>query len=228
MLCVKVAKYCERYDKSHLVAAKRILKYLTTTMNYGIYLDGSNKRGLLDTLMRVRLLIFTQGDRQQHIYSSVVLWKSKCRPTVATSSTETEHMSLYSATQEMVWLRQLLKDLEYQVNVPTTIYKDNQGCIALAKNPVYHTRTKHVDIKYYSSERRSMSNELSIEYKPTEEMVADAMTKALPRAKHEAFVKAVNMKSTSRIEHAQHGRVFKGVMAQLVWRTLLMVDYSHV
>ncbi|OWY94959.1 RxLR effector protein [Phytophthora megakarya] len=83
------------------------------------------------------------------LHGSAISWKSKRQPTVATSSTEAEYMSLYSATQETVWLRLLLKDLGYNDQDATLIYQDNQGCIALAKNPVYHARTKHIDIKFH-------------------------------------------------------------------------------
>ena len=68
---------------------------------------------------------------------------------MATSSTEAKYMSLYSATQEVIWLGLLLKDLEYIIQEATIIFQDKQGCIALEKNPVYHARTKHKDINFH-------------------------------------------------------------------------------
>ncbi len=55
-------------------------------------------------------------------------------------------MSATQATKEAVWLRQLLKDMGYKQKGPTILHEDNQGCIMLSKNPVYHARTKHIDI----------------------------------------------------------------------------------
>ena len=125
--------------------------------------------------------------------NSVISWNSKRQPTVATSSTEAEYMSLYSATQEAIWLRLLLKDLKYSDKASTTIYQDNQGCIALAKNPVYHSRTKHIDIKFHFLREKVLEEVITLEYKPTEEMVADGFTKALPRDKHAKFLASLNM-----------------------------------
>ena len=80
-----------------------------------------------------------------------------------------------SATQEVIWLCRLIKDLGKQVDAPTTIYEENQGAIELAKNAKYHSRTKHIDI-------RAVSNEIRVIYCRTEDMVADKMTKGRRRS----------------------------------------------
>ena len=100
---------------------------------------------------------------------SVISWNSKRQPTVATSSTEVDYMSLYSATQEAIWLRGLLTDLNYCAKIATTIFQDNQGCIALAKDPVYHSRTKHIDIKFHFLREKVASAVIELEFKPTQE-----------------------------------------------------------
>ena len=148
-----VAKYCEKYGKQHWIAAKRVLKYLKTTASYSIVFDGKCKQELigfadaswasdLDSRRSTTGYVF-------FLNSSVVSWKSKRQPTVATSSTEAEYMALYSATQEAVWFRLLLLDIGCALQSATRIYEDNQGCIALARNPVFHSRTKHIDIKFH-------------------------------------------------------------------------------
>ena len=180
----EVAKYCERYNKSHWTAAKRILKYLKTNQDMSIVFSGFNKgeligfadanwAGDLDTRRSTTGYVF-------FLNGSAISWNSKRQPTVATSSTEAEYMSLYSATQEAIWLRCLLKDLQYCAEVATTIFQENQGCIALAKNPVYHSRTKHIDIKFHFLREKVASEVIALEFKPTEEMIADGFTKALP------------------------------------------------
>ena len=62
----------------------------------------------------------------------------------------------------------------------TTIYEDNQSCIALAANPVHHARTKHIDIKCHFI-RDHVDKDVNVVYCPTKEMVTDALTKPLPR-----------------------------------------------
>ena len=193
----EVAKFCEKYGKSHWAAAKRILKYLKTTQDLHIKSSGNSKGELIgfadanwagdvDTRRSTTGYVF-------FLNSGVISWNSKRQPTVATSSTEAEYMSLYSATQEAIWLRLLLKDLEYTDNAATTIFQDNQGCISLAKNPVYHARTKHIDIKFHFLREKVMDEVIVLEYKPTEEMVADGFTKALPKDKHTKFLTTLNL-----------------------------------
>ena len=193
----EVSKFCERHGKSHWAAAKRILKYLKTTQELSIKFCGSSKGELIgfadanwagdvDTRRSTTGYVF-------FLNSGVISWNSKRQPTVATSSTEAEYMSLYSATQEAIWLRLLLKDLERTDQVATKIFQDNQGCIALAKNPVYHARTKHIDIKFHFLREKVIHEVIALEYKPTEEMIADGFTKALPRDKHSKFIIGLGM-----------------------------------
>ena len=125
--------------------------------------------------------------------SVIVSWNFKRQPTVATSNTEVKYVSLYSATQEAIWLRGLLKDLNYCAKIATMIFQDNQGCIALAKNPVYHSRTKHIDIKFHFLREKVASAVIALEFKPTAEMVADGFTKALPRDKYTKFIAGLGM-----------------------------------
>ncbi len=77
-----------------------------------------------------------------------VSWLSKKQSTVALSTAEAEYVALSQAAQECVWLRRLLSDLGMDVS-PVMILEDNQGAIAIAKNPVDHSRTKHIDIRYH-------------------------------------------------------------------------------
>ncbi|TPX52105.1 hypothetical protein PhCBS80983_g06525 [Powellomyces hirtus] len=93
-------------------------------------------------------------------------------------------MALSFATQETIWIRSLLKELQIPEYLdenarPTTIYEDNQSCISLAMNPVHHARTKHIDIRHHFI-RDHVDKEIHLEYLPTAEMVADSLTKPLP------------------------------------------------
>ncbi len=78
-----------------------------------------------------------------------VSWLSKKQAIVALSTSEAEYVALSLATQEAVWLRNLLSDLGVSLDEPTALMEDNQGAIAIAKNPIAHARRKHIDIQYH-------------------------------------------------------------------------------
>jgi hypothetical protein len=95
-------------------------------------------------------------------------------------------MALTQATKEAIWLRILLSEIlnrQYNMLPSITIFADNQGCIALAHNPEYHARTKHIDIQHHFVREKVEGGEVSLEYTPTGVMVADCLTKALAREK---------------------------------------------
>ena len=110
-------------------------------------------------------------------------WKSKKQRTVALSSTEAEYMALSEATQEAIWLKAFLCELgEISSDTAVKIFEDNQGSIALAKNPQYHKRTKHIDIKYHFVREKVEDGQVILEYISTLDMLADIMTKPIPAA----------------------------------------------
>ena len=93
-------------------------------------------------------------------------------------------MALAAAVKEGIWLRQLMKDLGWKVEKAIPVLVDNQSCIALAKNPEYHARTKHIDIQHHFTREKVAEGLFDLVYCPTKEMVADAFTKPLPKEKH--------------------------------------------
>ena len=79
-----------------------------------------------------------------------ISWLSKKQAVVALSTSEAEYVALNSVTQEAVWLQKLLfSDLQVTSQEPTMLMEDNQGGISIAKNPIAHSRTKHIDIRYH-------------------------------------------------------------------------------
>ena len=107
-------------------------------------------------------------------------------------------MALTQATKEAIWLQSLLSELGFAQGV-TTIYEDNQSCIALAKNPVHHARTKHIDVQYHFSREKVESKDIEVVYVPTEDMVADALTKALPRPRFTKLVSKMRVSATPHV-----------------------------
>jgi len=108
-----------------------------------------------------------------------VSWRSRKQDTVALSTAEAEYVALSSAIQEGVWIRRLLSELGSSPGGPTTILEDNQSSIAMAKTPQFHGRAKHIDIKHHFVRERVNDGSIKLKYCPTNEMVADILTKGL-------------------------------------------------
>ena len=117
-----------------------------------------------------------------------ISWRSKKQRTVALSSTEAEYMALSEATQEAVWLKVFLCELgEMAKDEAVKIYEDNQGSIALAKNPEFHKRTKHIDIRYHYVRELVEDKKVEVFYVSTDDNPADLFTKNLGRIKFLKF-----------------------------------------
>ncbi|KAG6989499.1 Retrovirus-related Pol polyprotein from transposon TNT [Fusarium oxysporum f. sp. conglutinans] len=107
-------------------------------------------------------------------------------------------MGQTQATKEAIWLRTLLKELLGGLNATdqiaaTIIYGDNQGAIAMTKNPQYHSRTKHIAIQEHFVREKTASGEVEMNYIPTDKQVADGLTKALPKDRFQLFRKALGV-----------------------------------
>ena len=113
--------------------------------------------------------------------SGAILWRSKKQDCIALSTAEAEYVALSSATQEAVWLRKLATDLGNPPKESTTIHEDKQSAIAMSKNPQFHGRAKHIDIKHHYVREQVNSGSVKLVYCPTNEMTADIFTKGLGR-----------------------------------------------
>jgi len=125
--------------------------------------------------------------------SGVISWNSKKQPTVALSSTEAKYRSAIIATCEIVWLQKLLSDLGQLVDVHVVIYCDNISTILLANNPVYHARTKYIEVHYHFIREKVLAKEIDLIRVNTEDQVADIFTKALGTYKLKKFQKMLGV-----------------------------------
>ena len=106
---------------------------------------------------------------------------------MATSTVEAEYMSLASTSQEIMFLRQLLQELQQPQTTPTVIHEDNNAAIVMATNPITSAATRHIDIKLHFVRDLVQRQLVRLVYCPTADMLADALTKPLPRPQFEAL-----------------------------------------
>ena len=92
-------------------------------------------------------------------------------------------MALASAAQEAIWMQQLVGDMENKSTSPIMIYEDNQSAICMTKNPQFHGRAKHIDIKFHFIREQVEKGTVNLKYCPSEEMIADMLTKGLSKDK---------------------------------------------
>ena len=196
-----VSKFNSCLNEAHLTAVKRIFRCLKGTMNFGLKYEKSADAELIG---------FADADWAGDIddrhsttgnvfimAGGAISWLSRKQPVVSFSTTEAEYVSLCTATQEAVWLRKLLSDIKAVPTRPTTIREDNQGAIAVARNPVSHARTKHIHIKYHYVREALNNGVIELVYCPTEQMTADILTKPLPHSRYEVLRSDMGLKEFS-------------------------------
>jgi hypothetical protein len=175
----------------HLVAAKHVMRYLKGMIDYGLSYDGDHNFTLsgytdLDWARSIADRKSTSGCCFS-LGSAMISWKSRKQSSIALSTAEAEFIATCSASCEAIWLQKLLTglfDLEMEA---TTILCDNQSCIKMTENPVFHDRLKHIEIRYHYIRDMVQRRALKLLYVSTDEQVADVLTKPLSGVKFEHF-----------------------------------------
>ncbi|GAV78046.1 hypothetical protein CFOL_v3_21514 [Cephalotus follicularis] len=175
---------CARFQSdpkgSHIFAAKRIFKYLAYTPTLGLWYPRDSN---------FELHTFSDAyfggykvDRKstsgscQFLGSMLVSWFSKKQNSVALSATEAEYIAAGSCCAQTLWMKQQLVNYGYYFNkIP--IKCDNTSSICLSKNPVHHSRAKHIDIRHHFIRDHIEKEDVTLTYIPTQEQIADIFTK---------------------------------------------------
>jgi hypothetical protein len=116
-----------------------------------------------------------------------VSWACKKQEIVSLSTTESEYIAATHAAKEALWLYSLLSQIFGPYRDATTLFSDNQSAIALTQDHQYHARTKHINVQFHFIRWVITDGKLKLIYCPTDNMVADTLTKALPSAKTKHF-----------------------------------------
>jgi hypothetical protein len=184
-----VSRFMERPTEEHWGAVKHILRYVAGTLDYGCHygrgagaradLTGysdSDMGGDVDTRKSTTGVLFFLGDRP-------VSWQSQKQKVVALSSCEAEYIAATTGACQAVWLARLLGDLTGEEPRAATLLVDNKSAISLIKNPVFHDRTKHIDLRFHYIRECVEKKKVHVEFTSTATQLTDILTKPLGRVK---------------------------------------------
>ena len=145
-------------------------------------MDGSSSESeSVGLVVRHALSAISSDELNSWIVDSGATCHSKKQKCVALSTAEAEYMALSSAAQEVIWIPQLTKNSKNNMTAkePIVIYEDNQSAICMAKNPQFHGRTKHIEIKYHFIRDQVKIGAIELMHYQTGDMLADMFTKGL-------------------------------------------------
>jgi hypothetical protein len=175
----------------HLVAAKHVMRYLKGTLDYGLCYTGDHD---------FRLYGYTDSDwvgsasnRKStsrccfSLGSTLTSWQSRKQSSIALSTAEAEYIAACSANCESIWLQKLLTSLFHLEMEATVILCDNQCCIKMTENPMFHDKLKHIKIRYHYIHDMVQRGVVKLQYVGTDKQVVDVLTKPLSRLKFEYF-----------------------------------------
>ena len=179
----QLSQYMAHPTSAHSQAAFRVLRYLKGSPGSGIFLAANGP---------LQLKAFSDSDWAScrdtrhsitgfsvYLGSSLISWRSKKQPTVSRSSSEAEYRALASSTCELQWLTYLLQDFRVSFIQPATLYCDNKSAIQIACNPVFHERTKHIEIDCHIVRDKVNQGCLKLLPISSQLQLADIFTKSL-------------------------------------------------
>lgn len=179
----KLCQYSAAPRSSHLTAVHKVLQYIKGIVGQGLFYSATAD---------LRLTGFADADWAScqdnrrsttgftmFLGSSLISWKSKNQPTVSRSSAEAEYRALALASCEMMWLVALLKDLHITQLVVPVLFSDSTAAIYIATNPVFHERTKHIELNCHTVREKLDRGLLKTLHVKSEDQIADILTKPL-------------------------------------------------
>nr|XP_027080359.1 uncharacterized protein LOC113703255 [Coffea arabica]XP_027080361.1 uncharacterized protein LOC113703256 [Coffea arabica] len=188
----QVSQFMQTPRHLHLAAVRRIIRYLLGTSSRGLFFSKNSPihlaaysdadwAGCSDTRRSITGWCMFLGN-------SLISWKSKKQDRVSKSSTESEYRAMSSGCSEIIWLRGLLGELGFPQLAPTPLHADNTSAIHIAANPVFHERTKHIEVDCHSIREAYDDHVISLPHITTDLQTADIFTKALSRHRHNFLV----------------------------------------
>lgn len=179
-----VSRFMKRPTVMHQNAVKQVLRYLKGTVNYGLEYTREEKEeklvGYLDSdLAGDKKHRRSTGGMAFYLNDSLITWCSHKERSVALSSCEAEFVAATGAAMQAMWLRSLLSELTRREPQCVTLFVDNKSAIELMKNPVFHGRSKHIDIKFHYIRECVERGQIMVKWVGTLEQKVDSLTKPM-------------------------------------------------
>jgi len=196
----KVCQFLHSPTTVHWEAVKRILRYVQGTIKMGIKI--SKSKSMLVSAFSDADWAGCPDDRRStggfavFLGGNLISWCARKQATVSRSSTEAEYKSLANATAEVMWVQKLLDELGISHPQAACLWCDNIGAKYLSANPVFHARTKHIEIDYHFVREQVAAKLLDIRFISTADQIADGFTKALPEKLTVKFRDNLNLTDT--------------------------------
>lgn len=186
-----VSQALEKPSQHDWLRVKRIFKYLKGTYQMGIVYDAGYQSGVFtaysdaDYAGDVSTRRSTSGVVCLHM-GGPVSWSSQRQKSVALSTTEAEFIAASEAAKEIVWLSRLFSEISVLTSIPV-LKIDNMSAVKLVKNPAFHKRSKHIEVRYYFVREKYDEGQLVVEHVPGDEQIADIMTKPLQKCRYQVL-----------------------------------------
>lgn len=199
-----VSRFCANPTEQHMKAVDDIYAYLKYTPNLGLHF----KRNCPDRELHAYVDADWAGcpDTRRSttgyvikLAGSPISWSSRRQRTVAMSTCEAEYIAGYKATQEIIWIQNMIYDLRItDLEVTSTpLLIDNNAALKLTRNPELHDRTKHIGLKYHFLREMTLSGRINTQRVSSKDNLADLLTKPLPRDASENLIKGLGMDKSS-------------------------------
>jgi histone deacetylase 1/2 len=195
----KVCQFLHSPTTTHWSAVKRILRYVSGTINVGLKIKKC--KSMLISAFSDADWAGDVDDRRStggfavFLGDNLVSWTARKQATVSRSSTEAEYKALANATAELMWVQKLLAELHVPHPPAARLWCDNLGAKYLSANPVFHARTKHIEIDFHFVRERVAQKLLDIRFINSGDQVADGFTKAISAAQMKKFRCNLNLQS---------------------------------
>jgi hypothetical protein len=207
----QLSQYIHNPGKPHWKAAQRVVAYLKGTSTFGLTLGGPDAMSnpVLEAYVDADYAACPDTRRCVSGYvtllrGTLVSWLAKKQPLVTLSTTEAEYVALALCIQELLYLKALFTELGLEIPDKIPIHEDNQSCIKVATNPELHSRTKHIQVRYFFVKELVEEGIFDIVYCNSADQLGDLFTKALPKDKFVTFRSTFKMCSAST--YLQGGR----------------------
>lgn len=181
-----VRQFMNNPNEEHMEAVFRILRYLKMTPGKGIFFKKTSSRDI--EIFTDADWVGSTSDRRStsgyctYVWGNLATWQSKKQSVVSRSNAEAEFRAIAHGICEGIWLRRLLEELGVSNKKTMKMFCDNQSAISIARNPVHHDRTKHVEIDRHFIKEKIEGGIIELLHVPTSLQTADILTKALPRS----------------------------------------------